>query len=172
MMADLRSHLKSNRSNPVTVMVLVTYCFGSWLYRDFKVPVLRKLLWLLYRAMDLVFVRILGHGEVSPYCKIGRNLHLPHGINGVFINAKAVIGSRVTIFHQVTLGDRNQLGSPTIGDGAFIGAGAKILGPVRIGDNAQIGANAVVVKDVPAGATAVGIPAQIISGSRIRSASG
>jgi serine O-acetyltransferase len=63
---------------------------------------------------------------------------------------------------QVTLGQVATAGAPTVCRGAFIGAGAKVLGPIRIGEGARIGANAVVLTDVPDGATAVGIPARII----------
>ena len=82
--------------------------------------------------------------------------------NGIVIHPEAVIGPNCLLFQQVTLGTGPLPGLPNIGGHVDIGAGAKILGGVTIGDGARIGANAVVVKDVPAGATAVGIPARII----------
>lgn len=77
-----------------------------------------------------------------------------HGLYGVMISHNAVIGESCTIYHQVTIGDTMK-GAPVIGDNVYIGAGAKIIGPVHVGDNARIGANCVVVHDVPANSTVV-----------------
>jgi serine O-acetyltransferase len=86
-------------------------------------------------------------------------LRIPHP-NGIVIHPKVDIGPNCLIFQQVTLGHAG--GTPRIGGHVDIGAGAKVLGPITVGDHARIGANAVVLTDVPAGATAVGIPARII----------
>jgi serine O-acetyltransferase len=93
-------------------------------------------------------------------CDLGVSLpetvFLPHPF-GIVVTSGAVFGIDVVIGHQVTIGNRNgEMKAPVIGDRVYIGAGAKILGPVRIGNDAIIGANAVVTKDVPAGATVVG----------------
>jgi serine O-acetyltransferase len=72
------------------------------------------------------------------------------------------IGSDVTVIGQVTFGTRNDARWPAIGDGAFIGVGARVLGGLKVGANARIGANAVVVDDVPDGATVVGMPARVV----------
>ncbi len=77
---------------------------------------------------------------------------------GVVINASVKGGRDVWLESGVVIGD-NRGGSPVLGQGVFVGSGAKVIGPVKVGDGARIGANAVVLKDVPAGATAVGIPA-------------
>ena len=102
--------------------------------------------------------------EIHPAAMIGRRLFIDHGM-GVVIGETAQIGDDVTLYHGVTLGgtswDKGKR-HPTLGNGVVAGAGAKILGPVLVGDNAKIGSNAVVVKNVPAGATAVGIPARIL----------
>ena len=85
-----------------------------------------------------------------------------HHLNGIIISHYARFGKNVTIFQQVTVTEGPNHTSATIGDDVVIGAGAKILGAVHIGNGAEIGANAVVVSDVPAYATAVGVPARII----------
>ena len=102
--------------------------------------------------------------EIHPGARIGRGFFIDHGM-GVVIGETAEIGDDVTLYHGVTLGGTtwNQgKRHPTLADGVVAGAGAKILGPIYIGKGAKIGSNAVVVKDVPAGCTAVGIPARIV----------
>jgi serine O-acetyltransferase len=102
--------------------------------------------------------------EIHPGARIGRRFFIDHGM-GVVIGETAVIGDDCTLYHGVTLGGTSwNKGKrhPTLGDGVVVGAGAKILGPITIGRGAKIGSNAVVVKDVPDGATAVGIPARIL----------
>lgn len=104
--------------------------------------------------------------EIHPGAKIGEDVFIDHGM-GVVIGETAEVGNNVTMYHGVTLGglggDKDAKRHPTIGDNVIIGAGAKVLGPIVIGEGAKIGANAVVLKDLPAYATAVGIPARIIS---------
>jgi serine O-acetyltransferase len=101
--------------------------------------------------------------EIHPGATLGRRVFIDHGM-GVVIGETAVVGNDVLIFHGVTLGGTTMSPGkrhPTIGDRVVIGAGAKVLGPMHVGCDARIGANAVLVKDVPDGATAVGIPAVI-----------
>ena len=93
-------------------------------------------------------------------CDIGlalpKSVFLPHPL-GIVIHSAAQIGEKVVIGHQVTIGGRGLVvAAPHIEDGVYIGAGAKILGPLRIGRGATVGANAVVTKDIPAGKTVVG----------------
>ena len=108
--------------------------------------------------------------EIHPGAKIGKGLVIDHGM-GVVIGETAEVGDNVLIYHGVTLGgtgkDKGKR-HPTVGNNVVIGSGAKILGPIKIGDNAKIGANAVVLKEVPEGATAVGIPAKIIIRSKAK----
>lgn len=103
--------------------------------------------------------------EIHPGARIGKGLFIDHGL-GVVIGETTTIGNDVTIFQGVTLGGRGneteKKRHPTLCDGTMIAAGAKVLGPITIGKEAKVGANAVVLKDVPAFATAVGIPARII----------
>ena len=115
--------------------------------------------------------------EIHPGATIGRRVFIDHGM-GIVIGETAEIGDDCTLYHGVTLGGTSwNKGKrhPTLGQGVVIGAGAKILGPILVGDGAKIGSNAVVVRDVPPGATAVGIPARIVttktsSGARRRRA--
>ena len=102
--------------------------------------------------------------EIHPAATIGHRVFIDHGM-GVVIGETAEIGDDSTLYHGVTLGGTSwNKGKrhPTLGKGVVVGAGAKILGPILIGDGAKVGSNAVVVKDVPPGATAVGIPARIL----------
>jgi serine O-acetyltransferase len=102
--------------------------------------------------------------EIHPGARIGRRFFIDHGM-GVVIGETAEIGDDCTLYHGVTLGGttwNKGKRHPTLGNGVVVGAGAKILGPVTVGDGAKIGSNAVVVRDVPQGATAIGIPARII----------
>lgn len=104
--------------------------------------------------------------ETSPRVKTGGGLFLPHTV-GSILGAES-IGKNVTIMHGVTLGARETdfhftaRSRPVVGNGVFIGAGAKILGHVTIGEHAQIGANAVVLRDIPPYTLAVGVPAIIV----------
>ncbi len=103
--------------------------------------------------------------EIHPGATIGRRVFIDHGM-GIVVGETAEIGDDSTLYHGVTLGGTSwNKGKrhPTLGRGVVVGAGAKILGPILIGDNAKIGSNAVVVRDVAAHATAVGIPARIVT---------
>ncbi|MDH3513897.1 MAG: serine O-acetyltransferase [Gammaproteobacteria bacterium] len=102
--------------------------------------------------------------EIHPGARIGKRFFIDHGM-GVVIGETAEIGDDVTLYHGVTLGGttwRKEKRHPTLGNNVVVGAGAKILGPITVGDNARVGSNSVVVKDVPAGATVVGIPGHVI----------
>ncbi|HEX8012378.1 MAG TPA: serine O-acetyltransferase [Casimicrobiaceae bacterium] len=105
--------------------------------------------------------------EIHPAAIIGRRVFIDHGM-GVVIGETAEIGDDCTLYHGVTLGGtswrKKEKRHPTLGRNVVVGAGAKILGPILVGDDAKVGSNAVVVRDVPAGATAVGIPARIVTG--------
>lgn len=102
--------------------------------------------------------------EIHPGATIGRRFFIDHGM-GVVIGETAEIGDDCTLYHGVTLGGTSwNKGKrhPTLEQGVVVGAGAKILGPITVGAGAKIGSNAVVVRDVPAGATAIGIPARLV----------
>ena len=120
---------------------------------------------LKWAARFLSFIsRAITGIEIHPGASIGRRFFIDHGM-GVVIGETAEIGDDVTIYHGVTLGGtswRQGKRHPTLCDGVVVGAGAKILGPIIIGAGAKVGSNAVVVKDVPPGTTAAGIPARIL----------
>ncbi len=107
------------------------------------------------------FWTVVSAADIPLNSKLGGGLLLPHP-NGIVIHPDARIGVNCLIFQQVTIGVGGRRGVPFIGGHVDIGAGAKILGGVVIGDHVRIGANAVVVDDIPAGATAVGIPARVL----------
>lgn len=113
--------------------------------------------------------RLLTGIEIHPGATIGRRVFINHGM-GVVIGETAEVGDDCTIYQAVTLGGtslyRGTKRHPTLGKGVVVGAGAKVLGGFTVGDGARVGSNAVVVKPVPAGATAVGNPARIIEPER------
>lgn len=104
---------------------------------------------------------VITGADIPVNCQIGGGLLIPHP-NGIVIHPEVRIGPNCLIFQQVTLGTLLGSGVPELGGHVDIGAGAKILGNIKIGNRACIGANAVVMQDVPAGKTAVGIPARIL----------
>ena len=108
--------------------------------------------------------------EIHPGAKIGRKLFIDHGM-GIVFGETTEIGDNCTIYHGVTLGGTGKdtgKRHPTLGDNVLIGAGAKVLGPVYIGDNVRVGAGSVVLKNLPANATAVGVPAEIVRVGNIK----
>ncbi|MFV1996912.1 MAG: serine O-acetyltransferase [Acidiferrobacterales bacterium] len=102
--------------------------------------------------------------EIHPGARIGKRFFIDHGM-GVVIGETAEIGDDCTLYHGVTLGGttwQQEKRHPTLCDDVVVGAGAKVLGPIVIGEGARIGSNSVVVRDVPAGATVVGIPGRVV----------
>ncbi|MEI8076593.1 MAG: serine O-acetyltransferase [Betaproteobacteria bacterium] len=112
-----------------------------------------------------VFARFLTGIEIHPGAKIGRRVFLDHGL-GIVIGETTEIGDDCTIYQGVTLGGTSLYKGvkrhPTLGKDVVISAGAKVLGGFTVGDGARVGSNAVVLKEIPAGATAVGIPARVL----------
>lgn len=102
--------------------------------------------------------------EIHPGARIGSGLFIDHGM-GVVVGETAEIGNNCTIYHNVTLGGTGKAKGkrhPTLGDNVLVGAGAKLLGDIKIGSNSMIGANSVVLNEVPADATIVGVPGKIV----------
>ncbi len=123
--------------------------------------------WKWLARMSSNLGRWLTGVEIHPGARIGRRFFIDHGM-GIVIGETAEIGDDVTLYHGVTLGGTSwNKGKrhPTLEDGVIVGAGAKILGPFTVGAGAKIGSNAVVTREVPPGATAVGIPGRVIVNS-------
>ena len=169
--ADLAACLERDPAARSKLEVILTYpgfhavvfyrmSHGLWL-RRFK---------LLSRFWSLIG-RILTGIEIHPGATIGPGFFIDHGL-GVVIGETAEVGRGVTLYHDVTLGgiapsidsasQVNQKRHPTLDDDVIVGSGAQILGPITLGKGARVGANSVVLKDIPPGATVVGIPAKIV----------
>jgi serine O-acetyltransferase len=143
------------------VRAMAWFRFGSWCKRQ-RLPFLPG--WVqrqIYRRYGL---------EIKVGGDIAGGLYIAHPIGTVISPLR--IGKNCTIIASVTIGMRNEWEFPALGDDVFVGAGARVLGGIEIGDGAMIGANAVVIHDIPAGATAVGIPARVIryNGMRVEPA--
>jgi len=127
--------------------------------------------WLWKKGLFLIariaahIARFLTGVEIHPGAKIGRRFFIDHGM-GIVIGETAEIGDDCSVYHGVTLGGttwKKGKRHPTLKNDVVIGAGAKVLGPITLDDYSRVGSNAVVVKDVPAGATVVGIPGHIVA---------
>ncbi len=149
-----RNFLEVLTNYPGLHALLLHRC-GHWLWK-------KNLKWLA-RSLSS-FSRWLTGIEIHPGATIGRRFFIDHGM-GVVIGETAQVGDNVTLYQGVTLGGTSwNKGKrhPTLEDGVIVGAGAKILGPFTVGAGAKIGSNAVVTKEVPPGATVVGIPGKIV----------
>lgn len=137
---------------------MLVYRFGVW-SKNRRFPPWRWLTTVAYVLMNLLVQG--GTGIVLERdTKLGEGFHIIHpGL--LHIHPDTVIGARVGVMHNVTIGTNMTPKCPTIGDDVFIGCGASVLGGVKIGDGARISANTLVISDVPAGAVAMGVPAQI-----------
>jgi serine O-acetyltransferase len=134
---------------------LLAYRVSHWL-KLHNVPILPRIISQLARWLTGV--------EIHPSARIGTGFFIDHGM-GVVIGETAEIGDYVTLFQGVTLGGTGKERGkrhPTLGNHVVVGAGAKILGGITIGDNVKIGANSVVLKNVPANSTVIGVPARVI----------
>jgi len=131
--------------------------------------------WFLLGRLISHFARTMTGIEIHPAAVIGRRFFIDHGM-GVVIGETSRIGDNVTVYHDVTLGGispaedsrvkASQKRHPTLGDNVIVGSGAQILGPIMVGSGARVGANSVVLANVAAGATVVGIPARPLTSSR------
>ncbi len=149
-----RNHLEVVLTYPGVHAILVYRIAHGWWQRGWRFAA--RILSALSRNLTLI--------EIHPGACIGRRFFIDHGC-GVVIGETAEVGDDVTLYHGVTLGGTSWdpgKRHPTLGDGVVVGTGAKILGPIKIGKQARIGANAVVINDVAAGMTVVGIPGRMV----------
>jgi len=148
------------------IFEVLTTCPGVWavILHRFNHKLWSKNLKWLGRWLSTVSRWFTGI-EIHPGATIGERFFIDHGM-GVVIGETTEIGDDCSIYHGVTLGgtswDKGKR-HPTLEDGVIIGAGAKIIGPIVLGTGVRVGSNAVVVKDVPRGATVVGIPGKVVS---------
>lgn len=162
---DIRSVFERDPAARSTLEVLLAYpgLHAVWIHR-ISHRLWRWRLKLLARVLSQL-ARWLTGIEIHPGATIGNRFFIDHGM-GVVIGETAEIGDDCTLYHGVTLGGTSWEKAkrhPTLGNNVVVGAGAKILGPITLGDNARVGSNSVVVKNVPAGATVVGIPGRIVA---------
>jgi serine O-acetyltransferase len=161
---DAREIARRDPAAKSTIEVMLLYSgFHAVVFHRIAHFFYRKKLFFMARFVSQ-FSRFITGIEIHPGAKIGRGLFIDHGM-GIVIGETAEIGDNCTIYHGVTLGGTGKEKGkrhPTIGNNVLISAGAKVLGPLTVGDNARIGANAVVLEDVPADTTVVGVPGKAV----------
>ncbi len=165
---DLAAAINSDPAARNKLEVALTYpgVHAVWAYRLAHL-LFKKNLKLLARIVSSISRSYTGV-DIHPGARLGRRLFIDHA-NGVVIGETTKIGTDCVLFHQVTLGGVSMTKGkrhPTLGDRVMVGAGAKVLGPIHVGSDARIAANAVVVRDVPAGCSAIGVPARVSPGCK------
>ena len=163
---DLAAAINSDPAARNALEVALTYpgVHAVWAYR-LAYMLFKKNFKLLARIVSSISRSYTGV-DIHPGARLGRRLCIDHA-NGVVIGETTKIGTDCVLFHQVTLGGVSMSKGkrhPTLGDRVMVGAGAKVLGPIHVGSDARIAANAVVVRDVPAGCSAIGVPARVSPG--------
>lgn len=165
---DLAAAINSDPAARNALEVALTYpgVHAVWAYRLAHL-LFKKNFKLLARIVSSISRSYTGV-DIHPGARLGRRLFIDHA-NGVVIGETTKIGTDCVLFHQVTLGGVSMSKGkrhPTLGDRVMVGAGAKVLGPIHVGSDARIAANAVVVRDVPAGCSAIGVPARVSPGCK------
>lgn len=161
---DIATAFERDPAARSTLEVVTAYpgLHAIWMYRLSHWVWQKQLLWLGRMISHLA--RWLTGIEIHPGATIGRRFFIDHGM-GVVIGETTEIGDDVTLYHGVTLGGttwEKKKRHPTLADGVIIGAGAKVLGAIEVGEHSRIGANSVVLRDVPAHSTVIGIPGTVV----------
>jgi serine O-acetyltransferase len=164
LLADLRAPLQRDPAATSWVDVVLSY-------PGFHAITAHRIIHALGRTGLPVLPRLLSNInrfltgiEIHPAAKIGKGFFIDHGM-GVVIGATAEVGENVTLYQGVTLGGTSLSHGkrhPTLGNNVIVGANASVLGAIAIGDNSKVGGGSVVVRDVPANATVVGVPARVV----------
>jgi serine O-acetyltransferase len=138
------------------------YRLGNWLQTARPVVLICVPLKLFSFALNK-FCEVFMEMCIDPQATIGPGLYIGH-IGGVHINPQAVLGSNCNLAHRVTIGASamGREGSPVVGDDVYIGTGATLIGKIKVGNGAKIAANTLVMNNIPAGATVMGVPGRII----------
>ncbi|MFA5350154.1 MAG: serine O-acetyltransferase EpsC [Candidatus Omnitrophota bacterium] len=161
--SDIRAAQKRDPAAKSFLEIILLYQgLHALIYYRIANALYRVHLFFLARALSQL-ARLVTGIEIHPGARIGKRFFVDHGM-GVVIGETTIIGDGVLLYQGATLGGTGIVKGkrhPTIGNNVVIGAGAKVLGNIAIGDNSYIGANAVVVKDVPANSTVVGVPGRI-----------
>lgn len=155
--ADYRRHGRS-LTEPAFVSLAV-YRYGKWAIAR-RSPLARRLASLLYAVLKTLILNVT-KVWIPPQTQIGRDFHIIHAEGSLSIHPDAVIGDRVGVMHNVTIGTNMGPGAPVIGNDVFIGVNSTVLGRIRIGDRVRIAANTAVTTNVPPDSVVVGSPAKI-----------
>jgi serine O-acetyltransferase len=143
-----------------SVLGLAVFRFGGWALTQPRW--VRAVAMKLYGLAERV-TRVLTGLHMHCTVLVGERLHLIHAEGPISIHPDVVLGDRVGIMHNVTIGLANEgEGAPILGDDVFVGTGAVILGPIVIGDNVRVAANSLVITNVPANSIAIGVPARVL----------
>lgn len=164
MREDVSCVFKRDPAARHTLEVLTTYPGVHAILMHRVSHALWKRGWCYAARIIAYVVRIWTNIDIHPGANIGRRFFIDHGA-GVVIGETAEVGNDVTLYHGVTLGGttwNKGKRHPTLGDGVMVGAGAKVLGAITLGEGVRVGANSVVIKDVPAARSVVGIPGRVV----------
>jgi serine O-acetyltransferase len=147
--------------NPA-IWAILWYRFGRWIYKEGSPRLIRPLL-KVFHVIGTVYLEAFMQMRLNPSAEIGPGPLIAH-CGGITLHHRTVIGNNCDLAHHVTIGTPGigRTGVPRIGNSVYIGTGAVIIGGIQVGDGARIAANSLVNRDVPPGATVIGVPAQIV----------
>ena len=152
--------------NPA-VWAIASYRLSNWLYVDKPIALIRIPL-KLFSFVSVKWCVVFMEMDLDPQATIGGGLYIGH-IGGVHINPGAVLGRNCDVAHRVTIGASamGRKGAPVVGDDVYIGTGATLVGEIKIGNGAKISANTLVISNIPAGATVMGVPGRIVMRAKV-----